>query len=172
MKIIFLDIDGVLCTFRSHEAFNGRGLMQHLDPVGCRMVDRLCRETGAQIVISSTWRKHHDRQSMIAILQNAGFERPDFHEDWMTPSGGWRRGDEIKKWLDDHPGVERYVILDDDDDMLPEQLLSFVRTAAQDGFLTNHYIEAKALLTGAKSIVTGGDEKQQPGKGNEGVEGL
>lgn len=39
------------------------------------------------------------------------------------------RGYEIEEWLNKHPEVENYVILDDDDDMLDSQLNNFVRTS-------------------------------------------
>ena len=39
------------------------------------------------------------------------------------------RGKEIKKWLDEHPKVGRYVILDDDSfDILPEQKPFLIQT--------------------------------------------
>lgn len=43
------------------------------------------------------------------------------------------RGDEIQAWLDAHPEVTKYAILDDDCDMLPSQLHSFFRTDVAQG---------------------------------------
>lgn len=147
MKIIFLDIDGVLCTTRSHAAHLESGLMQHLDPIGCKMLDKICQKTGAKIVISSTWRHHHDRGSMLCILQNAGFALPDFHKDWKTPAKmSATRGEEIKLWLLDHPEVTQYAILDDNSDMLTEQMPFLVLTPTHDGILWQHAEELEALL--------------------------
>ena len=42
------------------------------------------------------------------------------------------RGDEIKTYLNNHPEVENYVIIDDGD-MLDEQLYHFVQTNYEDG---------------------------------------
>lgn len=42
------------------------------------------------------------------------------------------RGDEIKKWLGRHD-VEKYIILDDDSDMLEEQLPFFINTDTHNG---------------------------------------
>lgn len=39
------------------------------------------------------------------------------------------RGHEIQDWIDDHPEITHYVILDDDNDMLQSQRNNFVRTA-------------------------------------------
>jgi hypothetical protein len=38
------------------------------------------------------------------------------------------RGVEIQQWLDEHPDVTNYVILDDDSDMLEHQMKNFVVT--------------------------------------------
>lgn len=45
------------------------------------------------------------------------------------------RGHEIQAWLDKHPEVEKYAILDDDSDMLPEQMPNFFKTTFQNGLL-------------------------------------
>jgi hypothetical protein len=46
----------------------------------------------------------------------------DFHEKMQ-------RGHEIQVILNHNPEIENYVILDDDDDMLPSQRGNFVRTS-------------------------------------------
>lgn len=146
--VVFLDFDGVLCTVRSHYAYAEAGLMQHLDPIAVKLVERLCRKAGAEIVISSTWRQHHNEISMMAILMNAGMSKPPFHDDWSTPrrlSSG-ARGYEIKEWLDRHPLTPSYVILDDDSDMLDEQTKHFVQTDSNDGFLWKDYEKACKIL--------------------------
>jgi hypothetical protein len=43
------------------------------------------------------------------------------------------RGYEIQAWLDLHPGVTRYAILDDDCDMLLHQLPNHFRTVSELG---------------------------------------
>ena len=44
------------------------------------------------------------------------------------------RGKEIDAYLDEHPEIENYVIIDDDSDMEPHQLNNFVMTSGN----TNH----------------------------------
>lgn len=57
MNILFLDIDGVLCAFRSHLGhFKYGGLMEDFDPMSCNMINMLCYKFNFKIVISSTWR--------------------------------------------------------------------------------------------------------------------
>ena len=49
MKIIFLDIDGVISTEKSHYA---------LDKDACNLLGKIIDATDAKIVISSSWRKN------------------------------------------------------------------------------------------------------------------
>lgn len=146
-KIVFLDIDGVLCARRSHLGFCGEGLMQHLDPVAVKMVHSLLANHGAELVLSSTWREFHDKISMTAILQNAGMPTVTWHQNWKTPvSLHGCRGKEIAQWLTESGGDCGYLILDDNDDFLPEQEPFFVKTDFDDGLLYSHYKAADKIL--------------------------
>ena len=52
----------------------------------------------------------------------------------ITPSTIQRhRGTEIQMWLDAHPEVDNYVILDDDTDMLDSQYEHFVHISYEKG---------------------------------------
>ena len=120
-RVIFLDIDGVLnvycesrdkygCTFHTHFEDNLHDLIEATD---------------AEIVISSTW-----RYSGLKVMQNMWRDRglagkviditPIIHDGV--------RCDEIDYWLRENQ-VDSYVIIDDDDDMLPEQMGHFVKTS-------------------------------------------
>ena len=147
-KIIFLDMDGVLCTSRSHVANRGKGLMQHLDVTAVKLLSVLLEKTSAELVLSSTWREHHDKTSMTAILQNAGMSVVPWHQNWKTPVDertGFR-GNEIASWLRHSGGDCKYLIIDDSSDFLPEQLPFFVHTTFDDGFLFSHYSKAMEIL--------------------------
>ena len=82
-------------------------------------------ETGARIVVSSSWRFEDGCRRR---LLDAGI--PDaFHEDWGHRPDGLRAapprpGDPGMAHL--HPEVTRYVILDDETAMLPEQMRHLV----------------------------------------------
>ena len=52
-NVIFLDIDEVLCTNRSREAFRR---LEALDPVSCEFLLHLCKKFKCKIVIHSSWR--------------------------------------------------------------------------------------------------------------------
>ncbi len=134
MKVIFLDIDGVLNVIgQGYDEF-GQIFHPHLE----KNLDTIIKETNAKIVISSTWRMNglENMQRMWKYRQLAG-EVIDITptEVDVVESGTCEfydqvdRGHEIQQWLNDHPEVTNYVILDDDNDMLPSQQTNFVRTA-------------------------------------------
>lgn len=155
-RVLFLDIDGVLCTLRSHFAYGlPGGLERHLDPVAVRMLAKFCEESNCKIVLSSSWRDDLDLEAMSCILMNAGFARVPWHSSWKTKNfdvkTGWgmtqrgKRGDEIKQWLSEN-GNPDYVILDDNSDFLPEQMPYFVQTDTNNGFLWEHYQKAFDII--------------------------
>lgn len=120
MKILFLDIDGV-CNSREYGEKVGT-LWEVIDPAQAAMVRRIIIQTGCRMVLSSTWRLYPNTRELV---RNEIAEYIDVTPD-MQKGGKWGvtdRGVEIKAWLDANPGVERYAILDDNDDMLPGQPL-------------------------------------------------
>ena len=134
MKIIFLDIDGVLNLIpQGHDEFGG---IFHSHFVN--NLKRVIDETGAKIVISSTWR-HDGLQRMKDMWEKRNLPgdvidiTPDcnvlFKEGSFNFLDEIDRGHEIEYWLVKHPEVKNYVILDDDNDFLPNQRGNFVRTA-------------------------------------------
>lgn len=128
MKVLFLDIDGVLNsdTFylnRPKEIKHLPHPLSEFDPTCVARLNRILAETKACLVVSSSWR--HD-PFIDRILDRAGI-KPKMWD--ITPYGmGRPRGYEIKKFLHEHPDIENYVILDDVANMLPEQQSHFVQT--------------------------------------------
>lgn len=140
MKVLFLDVDGVLNSDETTERHDGWvGLDQTLvqrffsvfTPAAC---------LGWRIVVSSTWRLYPDMfAAVLSLSDSAEFlcnedgtaaSTPDLHVSHMA------RGREIKAWLKDHPEVNDYIILDDDRDILKEQLAHALFTDGRKG-LTN-----------------------------------
>lgn len=152
MKIIFLDIDGVIQSPRYCVAIGETGLLSAFEPAAMSMVRNLLRDSKAKIVISSSWRagKNDETQMLLKqLFRSCGFKliANSFHTDWRTISiQGQPRGAEIKEWLDRHPETESYLIFDDDADMLPEQSGSFVQTDCYNGILLQHYDQARKIL--------------------------
>lgn len=160
--VLFLDIDGVLCTLRSHLAYGDKGgLMEAWDPTCCQLIRRLCKLYDCKIVISSTWRNHR-RQILSYYLALYGlidyvynfpdFKRSDNDLDWKTPRlGGAIRGLEIQAYLNDHHEFKNYLIIDDDSDMLPSQMPFFIKTNTYEGFSSKNFLDCDELLKGFKN---------------------
>lgn len=161
MKVIFLDIDGVLRTKRSMLARKraympgefGKVIITDFD-VEC--VDRLrcvVEATGAEIVVSSSWRNGDNWLSLLlASFAWAHWADPPIidrtpHLIQPTFPAGYHdahRGDEIERWLKTEAPKEvitRYAIVDDDADMLPHHMPFFVQTTfarGLDRFAADH----------------------------------
>ena len=113
-KVLFLDVDGVLNCATTTERY-GEGEIVGIEPVKAALVNRIQRETGCEIVLSSTWRMA--ASSRDEVMRHVRFTgATPFHFDEL-------RGEEIQRWLDANPDVARHAILDDDDDFLPGQPL-------------------------------------------------
>lgn len=149
MKIIFLDIDGVLNVIGQGYDEYGQGFHPHLVENLKRIID----ETGAKIVISSSWRKSGLKQMQdmwkhralpgevidttpSLYLQRGGsiqFYNNKLEQHPTPKISGYSipRGCEIQYWLNSesetHLIDDGYVILDDDTDMLITQERNFVQ---------------------------------------------
>jgi hypothetical protein len=142
--VLFLDIDGVLNSLGSVLALGDPS--HHLDPVSIGLLARVCKETDAQIVVSSSWRIGRT----VAQLQNeldklGAWALADRFIDRTGNGHNGHRGKQIREWLQTN-GERPYVIVDDDSDMLPEQRPYFVHTSYEDGFRAKHYREAMKIL--------------------------
>ena len=110
-KILFLDIDGVLNSRRSAEAFNGyphsfdgRNMGQ-FDHVAIALVRRLCEKTDCSIVLSSDWRYCHSAHEAANALDLPIID--------VTPKITGPRGAEINAWLTANAHVTIFAIVDD-----------------------------------------------------------
>jgi hypothetical protein len=130
MKIIFLDIDGVLnVVSQGHDEY-GSLFHPHLVDNLKYIIDL----TGAKIVIISTWRYSGlTRMQEMWKVRNLPGEVVGITPDLSTKqkSGLWLnviRGKEIEKYIEQNP-CDKYVIIDDDVDMTKEQMSFFVQTS-------------------------------------------
>ena len=109
------------------------------------MIFKLVDDFAAKIVISSTWR-FGAVQLLNRELKKSGL-RKFLHKDWKTPQISLsHRGTEINMWLDKHPEVKNYLILDDDTNILEEQTPHFIRTYLHFGMQAEHYYKARDIL--------------------------
>lgn len=160
MRVIFLDFDGVL---NSHQSFNfwhnkrdqskwenelysewqgslKEYLAMEFCPIALNNMEDLIRKVpDLKVVVSSTWRLGETVESLKKILEPAKLLSAAIidvtpHFRWTKDKEEATRGHEIQDWLDRHPEVTDYVIIDDDSDMLPSQKERFVKTSFMHGF--------------------------------------
>jgi len=143
MKVIFLDIDGVLNSRSSAKALGGYphklSQMSKFDKVALGLIRKLVKQTGAKVVISSTWRSTFTTEEF-----SKAFKVPVIGKTVNSAHG--HRGEEIAEYLSANPEVTDYVIIDDDIDMLEEQFKNFVRTNYLVGFTLFNYVKACRIL--------------------------
>jgi len=174
MKVLFLDIDGVMNSGRhfrdthderlemakernlSKEELMFRHKMGKLDRVSIGYLNKIVEGTGCKIVISSTWRKFTPIDEIREMLSIKGFKYSEFiigvTEDFNL-SGS--RGYEVHNWMNEFEGeIESFVILDDDGDMW--HLLPWhVRTDGEDGLNEASCELCIKLLNNGREELTG-----------------
>ena len=130
LKVIFLDIDGVMNStdYIINYALknNIEGILAEIDPKAIQMLKFALDVTGAQIVLSSSWRECPKYYEELKEL----FSKYDINLNEKTPiHNTCKRGLEIKQYLKEHPNIEQYLILDDEifdfyeDEELKENLI-------------------------------------------------
>ena len=108
VKVIFLDIDGVLNCKKTP---NPRELPYIVDRRLLRIFLRMVTRARAKVVLISDWR--HDPAGLFSA-RYWGIRYVDIVPYLPKRS----RGEQILLWLKKHPKVRRYVVIDDDDDQL------------------------------------------------------
>lgn len=152
-RIIFLDVDGVL---NSEVFFTSASKEERETMIDGNAVKLLNRLDGAEVVITSSW-----GEDAIGALRDKGLELPiigctkklHLQFDWAC------RGNEIEEWLkrtyegmgtmfgscyDD--GDYKYVILDDDKDMLLGQADNFIHVNRETGLTQEDINLARHIL--------------------------
>jgi hypothetical protein len=135
-RICFLDYDGVVNTPMWNEegtvcsyGFSKEGKVNNFQAV--QWLSEACQKFGYDIVVTSTWRLWDNYKE---CLINGGL-RKGIEVLGKTPFiRDVPRGAEIKAYLDEHPEIQYYVIVDDEADMLPEQMGHFIMTNGDTGF--------------------------------------
>lgn len=145
MKVIFLDIDGVLNTSHGSDddVFTELGV---LNKTLVARLNKLIADTNAKVVISSSWRILSTQEEITNALESVGFEGEIIS---MTPNSSHRfRGLEILEWKRGRTDVENYIILDDDSDMLLWQTNHFYNTDCEFGLTDKIVYKSTRFLNG------------------------
>ena len=114
MKVLFLDIDGVVCLHVEGVVNWGDNTADDVfDEQCCRRLKEIIDRTDCKLVLSSFWRlDKKDILSMLEQFRPFGITASDFHG--KTPLMA-RRGDEIMTYLARHPEITAFVAVDDED---------------------------------------------------------
>lgn len=151
-----LDFDGVLNSCQSaifwhNKRTLGEFLAHDFCPIALSNMEELVRRVpDLKIVVSSSWRLGRTVEELKNILAPAKLVSDAIID--VTPYFRWKGGDdvarghEIKHWLDAHPEITDYVIVDDDRDMLKSQQENFVNTSAMHGFQYADMLHALRIL--------------------------
>jgi hypothetical protein len=141
MRILFLDIDGVLndssflqqANFARNEKRKISSLLNslseaetlrafdlsHINSDNVSVLNDIVEQADCHVVISSTWRVLHTIDEIASLLAERGFLYPERVID-MTDTGPGIRGKQIQRWLlANWDNVDGICILDDEDDMDP-----------------------------------------------------
>jgi len=162
-KYIFLDIDGVIAT----PEIIKHGMWALVDSKQM-LLEKILKETGANIVLSSSWRKHSlldtkkymDEQGFWFSDKIVGITIRAYQYIEKGIHLSMPRGAEIKQWIDTQIKSEngknwnqkeigidyQYVILDDDNDMLTNQLKHFVKCDSFIGLTIQNAEQAIKIL--------------------------
>lgn len=156
MKIIFLDIDGVL-NFKGCNSFFDR--YYFVSDEKLMILKKIINQTGAKVVLSSDWRigwidrdegiVSPESKQFIALEKKLNQFGIPLLSKTPTSNRGYR-GDEIKSWIERWNGeeIENFVIIDDMDDMKP-YMDKLVRTSFLKGGLQHEHMEkAVKILNG------------------------
>ena len=152
MRVIFLDVDGVINS-GNNMSRNARLKRtcenMYFDPTCMNRLKKLVENTGAKIVLSSTWRLPDERTRSMAHLENLK-ERLALYGLCIldsTPALTSDRNQEVNEWLQSHPEVVQYIILDDvNDNFQGDNLRRLVLTDEIVGLTDQDAAKAERLL--------------------------
>ena len=153
-SIVFLDIDGVLNSYRWWSRRNTMEFpYREFDPGCLSRLSDLIEHGDADIVVSSSWRKPDEPEESKNELKQL-FR--DVCRYWaigssiserivdITPKLDTDRGTEIQHYIDAQQSAAEYVILDDQDDFFPDQPL--VRIDSTFGLSFSDVLKALEIL--------------------------
>ena len=151
-SVLFLDIDGVLNTVPP---------VQLIEPEKVHLLARLIHATGADIVLHSGWRMWFDSHMqplrieatlLVDLFSTEGLTLSDMTPDLTTEEirrtkkFSLVKAQEILAWLEQHPKVNRWCVIDDLD--LRNDVVSAhqIRPDANIGITAENIADAIALL--------------------------
>lgn len=135
MKVIFLDIDGVM-NHTGHFKRSDKHILQEFCPRSVENLREIVEVCNAKIVVSSAWRKifRTTKRLRKELFCHYSLERRVIG---LTPViRDAERGMEIRWYIDHHKISEKNIVILDDDADMGDLLPRLVRTSFFNGGLT------------------------------------
>ncbi len=154
MKVVFLDIDGVISKLGPKGNLSLYGLSKPL----LRNLSYLIKTSKSIIVLSSTWRMYPearrrlDRQLRFKGLKISS-QTPVHNGGLMTDRPG-----EIEQWLKEHPNVTEYVIIDDVPDYFTGDLRAHCVACDPEQGLTEEKVQEAFEILGVEDELISGEK--------------
>lgn len=140
MQVICCDVDGVLVW--AGDPDRPFANFTEMDPAKVAILNRILKETGAYIVLSSTWRISTDWDKTLVkngLPKDRILGRTNHKHRFEV-----KRSTEISWFLAEHPCIDRWAVLDDDkdafDDRFPEHAFQTFWEAGLTDELANEMI--------------------------------
>ena len=141
MKVIFLDIDGVLNTEETYDRiYRSKGFIGiydvEIDNFRLEYLKQIIDQTDAKIVLSSSFRHFFAKENNKIVPTNLkskkvydSFSKYGMEIYDITPTQKRSREEEIKSWLSNRDDVENFIIIDDDGDSFYELHDKLIQTS-------------------------------------------
>jgi hypothetical protein len=159
VRVLILDIDGVLNSKRSELALGNDGHFPRdamrvserrrdfqelrdtakFDPIAVGILRRILLETQCKVVLSTTWRLMVPIEDFNQLFLAYDLPLVIIDKTGKAKPGATIRGREIQMWLDNHPEVSSYLILDDEALVHSYQLEHLIQTDPKIGLNIGDY---------------------------------
>lgn len=155
MKIIFLDVDGVLNSIDSEDRFH---CFIGLDYSGIKLLKEIVDATEAEIVLVSTWKtswsKDGSRPDSLGAYLDQRLAEEGLTITDKTDGSMNERGHGIVDWLFEHP-TESWIVLDDEIFEDYEEcgiMPHLIKTSFYDGGLKEKHVEMAINLLNQEMV--------------------
>jgi hypothetical protein len=117
MKILFLDLDGVLCLSNGNGSPTNEWDASDFDPLAVEALNEILSATDAEMIITSDWRYDYTLSEMRDIFKHFGVSKGPIGYIPSSNHGIHSRAGDINTWLATHAFKNdiEWVVIDDMD---------------------------------------------------------
>ena len=141
MKVIFLDIDGVLNTSETfnkdfYKSYRTMDYKIEIDKFRLEYLKEIIDKTEAKIVLSSSFRRFFEKENGIIVPRTIkGKKLYDLFYQYgiiiydVTSTNFSKREEQIKEWLAIKENIESFIIIDDEPSMFFDLYHRLIQTS-------------------------------------------